>query len=271
MSDTNGDLEQISALLRRSFPLRGKDLVIELASASPRVEGNTIWVPLRFVYADRTIDKSVFLIKSSQRADPRRDAFVQGWIEALAIVLRDAVERISPASVDVRFPIDAASGATPASFRDDLLKRQWLGRHLARERQTPSAAYEKAPAAVALPGGQLDLNALLLWIERQVTISWEDGRRDQATLAAVPEPVRVAWLLFGFEGNFYNGGIGGVLQQSEWIVDRCRDALRAVGAKTLLGVLDAGEGDDAQGELLERELRPRLAAYCAANRDELIR
>ncbi len=128
---------------------------------------------------------------------------------------------------------------------------------------------------------------------------------DEAALAAVPEPARVLWLLVILEGGVYNGGlVSFLLQQSEWIIRGCLDALRAVGAQELLAMLEAGipiaarSGaafvgaratggswwkqlparagaslsalDDRSAPLLESELRPRLAEYGGRHQGELI-
>ena len=152
-----------------------------------------------------------------------------------------------------------------------------------------------------LRDGQLDLDALLLWIRAQVNVDW----RDEAALAAVPEPARVLWLLVIFEGGVYNGGLASfLLQQSEWIIRGCLDALRAVGAQELLAMMEAGIPIAARsgaafvgargkggswwkelpapkasslsalagrsGPLLENELRARLGEYASRHEGELI-
>jgi hypothetical protein len=105
----------------------------------------------------------------------------------------------------------------------------------------PSAGFEKAPREQMLRAGQLDLEALLLWIRAQVNVDWQDAARDEVALAAIPEPARVLWLLVIFEGGVYNGGLTSfLLQESAWIIRGCLDALRAVGAQELLATLEAG-------------------------------
>ena len=168
-----------------------------------------------------------------------------------------------------------------------------------------SAAFEKAPREQMLRDGQLDLEALLLWIRAQVNVGWQDAARDEVALAAIPEPARVLWLLVIFEGGVYNGGLASfLLQQSEWIIRGCLDALRAVGAQELLATLEAGipiaarsgaefvgvrgkggswwkelpEDDDTSlsalderaGPLLDSELRARLGDYARRHQGELI-
>ena len=167
------------------------------------------------------------------------------------------------------------------------------------------AAFEKAPQEQLLRAGRLDLDALLLWIRAQVNVGWQDADGDEAALAAIPEPARILWLLVIFEGGVYNGGlVSFLLQQSEWIIRGCLDALRAVGAQELLATLEAGipiaarsgaefvgvraKGgswwralpgnddislsslDERAGPLLESELRPRLGDYARPHQGELI-
>ena len=169
----------------------------------------------------------------------------------------------------------------------------------------PGAAFEKAPREQMLRDGQLDLDALLLWIRAQVDVGWQDADSDEAALSAVPESARVLWLLVIFEGGVYNGGLAGfLLQQSAWIIRACLDALRAVGAQELLAMTEAGipvaarsgaafvgpraKGgswwkqlpapiatslsalDDRSGPLLVRELRARLGDYARRHQGELI-
>jgi hypothetical protein len=169
----------------------------------------------------------------------------------------------------------------------------------------PSAAFEKAPREPMLRDGQLDLDALLLWIRAQVDVGWQDAAPDEVALAAIPEPARVLWLLVIFEGGVYNGGLASfLLQQSEWIIRGCLDALRAVGAQGLLATVESGipiaahsgaqfvgvrakggswwrelQGDDDRslsslderaGPLLDGELRARLGDYARRHQDELI-
>ena len=168
----------------------------------------------------------------------------------------------------------------------------------------PSARFEKAPREQMLRDGQLDLDALLLWLRAQVNVDWQDAARDEVALAAIPEPARILWLLVIFEGGVYNGGLASfLLQQSAWIIRGCLDALRAVGAQELLALMEAGipiaarsgaefvgmrgKGgswwrelpdddtslsalDDRSGPLLESELRPRLAEYGGRHQGELI-
>jgi hypothetical protein len=169
----------------------------------------------------------------------------------------------------------------------------------------PGAAFAKARREQMLRDGQLDLDALLLWIRAQVNVGWQDADGDEGALAAVPEPARVLWLLVIFEGGVHDGGLASfLLQQSEWIIRGCLDALRAVGAQELLAMTEAGipiaarsgaafvgvrakggswwkelpprEGtslsavDDRSGPLLESELRARLGEYAGRHQDELI-
>lgn len=156
-----------------------------------------------------------------------------------------------------------------------------------------------------LRAGQLDLEALLLWIRAQVNVDRGDAARDEAALAAVPAPARVLWMLVIFEGGVYNGGLASfLLQESEWIICGCLDALRAVGAQELLAMMEAGIAiaarsgaafvgapgkggswwkqlpapktsslsalDNRSGPLLESELRPRLTEYASRHQGELI-
>lgn len=167
------------------------------------------------------------------------------------------------------------------------------------------AAFEKAPREQMLRDGQLDLDALLLWIRAQVNVGWQDADGDEVALAAVPEPARVLWLLVIFEGGVYNGGLASfLLQQSEGIIRGCLDALRVVGAQELLAMMEAAipiaarsgaefvgaraKGgswwkqlpapqatsvsalDERSGPLLESELRPRLGEYAGRHQGELI-
>jgi hypothetical protein len=263
------NLEAVSALLRRRFPLRGGDVTLELSEIVE--DGHAVWIRLRFARAGKEFAGSVRLMNLASLDDPRRDAFVQGWIDALEIVVREGVERISAASIDVRFPIDAGTGSMPASFRDDLLKGTWLGKHLKPERRTASAAFEKAPASHVLRDGKLNLDALLLWVQAHVN----DWSRAEQTLAAIPEPARVLWFLFTFDGAVNNGGLAGFRQSDDWIIRGCRDALRAVGAQALLDMLESGDDVDSHEPggswfLLEHELKPRLTAYCMRRQADLI-
>ena len=105
----------------------------------------------------------------------------------------------------------------------------------------PSARFEKAPGSKCSATASSISTPCCSGYARRWTSAGRMPHSDEAALAAIPEPARVLWLLVTFEGGVYNGGLASfLLQQSEWIIRGCLDALRAVGAQELLAMLEAG-------------------------------
>ncbi len=188
------------------------------------------------------MEGSVYLMRAADLADPRRDAYVAGWLAVLRRIVSQAAAPAAPftlASLDQRMPLDVVPSASAAKYEAAFAEQKWLGRFLSkRDRSPPGDPYERAPLSAVTRGEELDLDALLIWVSRHAESGYEDPERDQKANEALGDVPKTLRYLFTFENQVHNGGVASfVLQSAAFEIEGAYGALVAIGATRLAEVL----------------------------------
>ncbi len=247
------ELAAIDRLLRAAFPVRGKQGELALADAKRfpgaiavgAVAGNTygVWVTVRL--AEGRNPTVLYLLESRDLVDPRRYAFLEGWVSALRRILTQPTALACSwcnSDLDQRMPLDVVAVASAKAYEAAFLQAKWLGRFLPARKRTPTRdAYEKVPGAVVMRNGAIDLDALSLWIGRHAQLGHVDPKADLAVLDALPPVPRALWYVFAMEGMVHNGGMSSfLLQTAAFQIDGAYRALVEVGAKQFAELIRRG-------------------------------
>ena len=242
-------------MLSSAFPLRGKRLGLELRDtrsvagsvAVGVVAGSKhgVWVEAEAKDADGASAGELFLMEARDLEDPRRDAFIQGWVSALRRIIDQPSAPACTFAIgflDQRMPLDVVSDASAAAYVAAFLQAKWLGRFLPERMRTPSGeAYEKAPKAAVTRKGRIDLDLLSLWIARHAELGYADPKLDLQKLDALPPVPRTLWYVFSMEGAVHNGGASSYLSQTSWFeIHRAYQALTEVGANKFADLIRRG-------------------------------
>ena len=249
-------LVAIDAALRASLPMRGTHVGLELGESTgidpdalcigalvgtPHGVGVVVRV-LDFL-RDRAMEGSVYLMRAEDLADPRRDAYVAGWLAAIRRIVLQATAPATPftlGALDQRMPLDVVPSAIPAKYEAAFAEPKWLGRFLSEKDRSPvGEPYERAPLSAVMRGDAVDLDALLIWVSRHAELGYEDPVRDREAIEALGDVPKTLRYLFTFEGAVHNGGIASfVLQTSAFEIQGAHQALVAIGASRFADVLE---------------------------------
>jgi len=193
-----------------------------------------VWLSARAV-ADSASGGTLYLMEAHELFDPRRDAFINGWVSALRRIVqlpKALACSFGIGCLEQRMPMDVVSSASASEYEAAFLEAKWLGRFLPERMRTPcDEAYEKAPATAVTRAGRIDLDLLSLWIARHAELGYTDRTLDLQKVAALPVAPRTLWYLFAMEGAVYNGGVSSYLTQTAaFQVQGASLALVAIGA-----------------------------------------
>ena len=249
-------LVAIDAALRGPLPMRGTHVGLELGESTGRdpdalcvgaVVGTPhgVWASVRVLdlLRDRGMEGSVYLMRAEDLADPRRDAYVAGWLAAIRRIVLQATAPATPftlGALDQRMPLDVVPSAIPAKYEAAFAEPKWLGRFLSEKDRSPAGEpYERAPLSAVTRGDEVDLDALFSWVFRHAELGYEDPVSDLAAIEVLGEAPKTLVYLFTFENRVHNGGIASfVLQTSAFEIQGAHRALVAIGAARFKDLLE---------------------------------